>query len=93
MCVYTHHFFVAVARSLEIAYKETHGVKGIDLDRFAVPPRTFANVSVNPANSGFCTPVCLPAGLLNASVCRQGQWNPVLCHGEKRVWHPSLALT
>ena len=64
-----------VDRSLEIVFSESHGLKGIDIDRFVVPPRAFANVSVNPSNEGFCIPAsnCLPAGLLNASVCRQGQ--------------------
>ncbi|XP_076446440.1 lysosome membrane protein 2-like isoform X2 [Babylonia areolata] len=63
-----------LCRSLEIQYSKEYGLKGIDVYRFIVPPMTFANVSVNPDNEGFCTPStnCLPAGLLNASVCRDG---------------------
>ena len=67
--------FYIIFRSLEIHYSSSYGLKGIDLTRFVVPPIAFANVSVNPSNLGFCTPEsnCLPAGLLNASSCRQGQ--------------------
>ncbi|KAL8605528.1 hypothetical protein ACOMHN_031465 [Nucella lapillus] len=61
-----------LCRSLQIQYTHGYGLKGIDVDRFVVPPLTFANVSANPYNQGFCTPHCLPAGLLNASVCKAG---------------------
>ncbi|KAK7097188.1 lysosome membrane protein 2-like [Littorina saxatilis] len=63
-----------LCRSLEIVHTKDYTLKGIDLRRFIVPPRTFANVSTNPYNKGFCTPEsnCLPSGVLNASVCKQG---------------------
>lgn len=49
-------------------------VRGIELDKFVAPDIMFANATVNPYNEGFCTSDCLPSGLLNVSVCRQGEY-------------------
>lgn len=63
-----------ICRSIYTVYQKSVTLKGIDLMRYAVPPRVFLNHKKNPDNEGFCSPkgVCLPSGLLNVSSCRQG---------------------
>lgn len=61
-------------RSLYALYDEDVTVKGIPGYRFSPPNKVFANMSVNPANAGFCVPAgnCLGSGVLNVSSCKQG---------------------
>ncbi|BFZ15099.1 hypothetical protein BsWGS_18137 [Bradybaena similaris] len=61
-----------LCRSLGLEYQTVVNVRGIELDKFVAPDIMFANATVNPYNKGFCTSDCLPSGLLNVSVCRQG---------------------
>ncbi|XP_062268681.1 lysosome membrane protein 2c [Platichthys flesus] len=63
-----------LCRSLYTLYEGDVTVKGINGYRFVPPSDVFANMSVNPANAGFCVPAgkCLGSGLLNVSVCKQG---------------------
>ncbi|XP_053317639.1 lysosome membrane protein 2 [Spea bombifrons] len=63
-----------LCRSLETVYERTEKVNKIPVFRFAPSSKTFANVSVNPENAGFCVPAgnCLPSGLLNVSKCKGG---------------------
>nr|XP_020461709.1 lysosome membrane protein 2-like [Monopterus albus] len=63
-----------LCRSLYAVYEEDVTVKGIPGYRFIPPSEVFANLSVNPANMGFCVPAgnCLGSGLLNVSSCKQG---------------------
>ncbi|CAB1447869.1 unnamed protein product [Pleuronectes platessa] len=63
-----------LCRSLYALYEGDVTVKGINGYRFVPPSEVFANMSVNPANAGFCVPAgkCLGSGLLNVSVCKQG---------------------
>nr|KAG5697773.1 hypothetical protein BaRGS_026730 [Batillaria attramentaria] len=67
-------FSAQLCRSVEIAYTSTYKLKGIEVARFTIPQHVLGNVTENPENQGFCTPHedCLPGGLLNASVCREG---------------------
>ncbi|XP_041815777.1 lysosome membrane protein 2c [Chelmon rostratus] len=63
-----------LCRSLYALYDEDVTVKGIPGYRFSPPNKVFANMSVNPANAGFCVPAgnCLGSGVLNVSSCKQG---------------------
>ncbi|KAJ8261386.1 hypothetical protein COCON_G00171090 [Conger conger] len=63
-----------LCRSIYAQYEKDLSVRGIPAYRFVPPSAVFANVSVNPANTGFCVPAgkCLASGLLNVSVCKQG---------------------
>ncbi|XP_038139578.1 lysosome membrane protein 2c [Cyprinodon tularosa] len=63
-----------LCRSLYAVYTDDMIVKGIPGYRFAPPFEVFANLTVNPANTGFCVPAgnCLGSGLLNVSMCKQG---------------------
>uniref|UniRef100_A0A1A7YQ99 Scavenger receptor class B, member 2 n=1 Tax=Iconisemion striatum TaxID=60296 RepID=A0A1A7YQ99_9TELE len=63
-----------LCRSLYALYTEDVMVKGILGYRFVPPKEVFANLTVNPANTGFCVPAgnCLGSGVLNVSVCKQG---------------------
>ncbi|XP_047228869.1 lysosome membrane protein 2c isoform X1 [Girardinichthys multiradiatus] len=63
-----------LCRSLYAVYTNDVTVKGISGYRFVPPFEVFANVTVNPANAGFCVPAgnCLGSGLLNVSLCKQG---------------------
>ncbi|XP_063314766.1 lysosome membrane protein 2 [Pelobates fuscus] len=63
-----------LCRTLPTVYESSRTVKDIPVYRFAPSQNTFANVSVNPDNAGFCVPAgnCLPSGLLNVSKCKQG---------------------
>ncbi|XP_023257267.1 lysosome membrane protein 2-like [Seriola lalandi dorsalis] len=63
-----------LCRSLYALYEEDVTVKGIHGYRFAPPSEVFANMTVNPANAGFCVPAgnCLGSGVLNVSGCKQG---------------------
>ena len=49
-------------------------MKGLPGYRFSPPSKVFANLTVNPANAGFCVPAgnCLGSGVLNVSACKQG---------------------
>lgn len=64
-----------LCRSLYLVYSDTistyHDIK---LLGFSTELKFFANASVNPDNGGFCTPAgnCLPAGVLNLTVCLGG---------------------
>uniref|UniRef100_A0A672JGL5 Lysosome membrane protein 2-like n=1 Tax=Salarias fasciatus TaxID=181472 RepID=A0A672JGL5_SALFA len=55
-----------LCRSLYAAYEDDVTVKGIPGYRFSPPSEVFANLTVNPANAGFCVcfmlrnPVCSP---------------------------------
>lgn len=62
-------FSTDLTRSLSLTYQKEEKLHGITLYKFYAPPHTFANVSINPLNAGFCTPLgqCLPSGLLNMS--------------------------
>ncbi|GLD55240.1 lysosome membrane protein 2-like protein [Lates japonicus] len=63
-----------LCRSLYALYEEDVTVKGIPGYRFVPPSEVFANLTVNPANAGFCVPAgnCLGSGVLNVSGCKQG---------------------
>ncbi|XP_022617927.1 lysosome membrane protein 2-like [Seriola dumerili] len=63
-----------LCRSLYALYEEDVTVKGIHGYRFTPPSEVFANMTVNPANAGFCVPAgnCLGSGVLNVSGCKQG---------------------
>ncbi|XP_036973688.1 lysosome membrane protein 2c [Acanthopagrus latus] len=63
-----------LCRSLYAVYAEDVNVKGIPGYRFSPPSEVFANLTVNPANAGFCVPAgnCLGSGVLNVSGCKQG---------------------
>uniref|UniRef100_A0A3Q1CBR8 Scavenger receptor class B, member 2c n=1 Tax=Amphiprion ocellaris TaxID=80972 RepID=A0A3Q1CBR8_AMPOC len=63
-----------LCRSLYALYEDEVTVKGISGYRFSPPSEVFANVTVNPANAGFCVPAgnCLGSGVLNVSTCKQG---------------------
>lgn len=63
-----------LCRSLYALYEEDVTVKGIPGYRFVPPSEVFANMTVNPANTGFCVPAgnCLGSGVLNVSGCKQG---------------------
>ncbi|XP_073333802.1 lysosome membrane protein 2c [Pagrus major] len=63
-----------LCRSLYALYEEDVNVKGIPGYRFSPPSEVFANMTVNPANAGFCVPAgnCLGSGVLNVSGCKQG---------------------
>ncbi|XP_070552516.1 platelet glycoprotein 4-like [Ptychodera flava] len=71
-----HYVYTAVVcRSLGAQYEKLSTVKGIRSNKFHIPERAFANISVEPDNVGFCTPDkhhCLPNGLLNISNCQHG---------------------
>ncbi|XP_029941472.1 lysosome membrane protein 2c [Salarias fasciatus] len=63
-----------LCRSLYAAYEDDVTVKGIPGYRFSPPSEVFANLTVNPANAGFCVPAgnCLGSGVLNISTCKEG---------------------
>ncbi|NP_001088246.1 uncharacterized protein LOC495077 [Xenopus laevis] len=63
-----------LCRSIYAVYESSENIKDISVFRFSPPASVFANVSVNPQNEGFCVPAgnCLPSGLLNVSICKQG---------------------
>ncbi|XP_012731864.2 lysosome membrane protein 2c [Fundulus heteroclitus] len=63
-----------LCRSLYAVYTDDVAVKGIPGYRFSPPFEVFANLTLNPANAGFCVPAgnCLGSGLLNVSACKQG---------------------
>ncbi|KAK7097192.1 lysosome membrane protein 2-like [Littorina saxatilis] len=67
-------FSSQLCRSLELSYLKSSELKDIDLARFTIPHRVLDDVNHNPDNRGFCTPKnsCLPAGLINASICQGG---------------------
>ncbi|KAM8938671.1 lysosome membrane protein 2 [Pelodytes ibericus] len=67
-------FSTDLCRSLNTVYERSGIVKGVPVYRFTPSSKTFANVSVNPENVGYCVPAgnCLPAGLLNVSNCKKG---------------------
>ncbi|KAE8630968.1 hypothetical protein XENTR_v10001036 [Xenopus tropicalis] len=63
-----------LCRSIYAVYESSENIKDISVFRFSPPASVFANVSVNPQNKGFCVPEgnCLPSGLLNVSICKEG---------------------
>ncbi|XP_061590255.1 lysosome membrane protein 2c [Cololabis saira] len=63
-----------LCRSLYAVYEDDVTVNGIPGYRFILPDEVFANLTVNPANKGYCVPAgnCLGSGLLNVSACKQG---------------------
>lgn len=63
-----------LCRSIYIRYEKDVSVRGIPAYRFVPPSEVFGNLTVNPANAGFCVPAgnCLASGLLNVSMCKQG---------------------
>ncbi|XP_069781585.1 lysosome membrane protein 2-like isoform X2 [Narcine bancroftii] len=63
-----------ICRSLYSTFEQQLSVKRIPVFRFVLPSEVFANVSENPANSGFCVPSgnCMGSGVLNVSLCKQG---------------------
>ncbi|CAJ1070792.1 lysosome membrane protein 2 [Xyrichtys novacula] len=63
-----------LCRSIYAVFQEDVSLKGIPGLRFSPPSEVFANLTVNPANAGFCVPAgnCLGSGVLNVSVCKQG---------------------
>ncbi|XP_027880667.1 lysosome membrane protein 2c [Xiphophorus couchianus] len=69
-----HMFSSDLCRSLYAIYTNDVTVKNIPGYRFVPPFEVFANMTVNPANAGFCVPSgnCLGSGLLNVSMCKQG---------------------
>ena len=62
-------------RSLFATFEEEVTVRGLPGYRFVPPSRVFASPTVNPDNAGFCVPLgnCLSSGVLNVSVCKQGE--------------------
>lgn len=69
-----YFFNTDMCRSIYLTYKEDSSVKGIDTYKFVIPPEVFLDYHHEPDNGGFCTPLgkCLPSGLLNCTVCRNG---------------------
>ncbi|XP_020485537.2 lysosome membrane protein 2c [Labrus bergylta] len=63
-----------LCRSLYAVFEEDVSVQGIPGYRFSPPSEVFANMTLNPANTGFCVPTgnCMGSGVLNVSVCKQG---------------------
>ncbi|KAG9480654.1 hypothetical protein GDO78_012231 [Eleutherodactylus coqui] len=63
-----------LCRSIFAVYEASDNVKGIPVYRFTPPAKVFANITINPGNAGFCVPEgnCLPSGLLNVSMCKEG---------------------
>ncbi|XP_060916733.1 lysosome membrane protein 2c [Labrus mixtus] len=63
-----------LCRSLYAVFEEDVSVQGIPGYRFSPPSEVFANMTLNPANTGFCVPAgnCMGSGVLNVSVCKQG---------------------
>ncbi|XP_059213940.1 lysosome membrane protein 2c [Centropristis striata] len=63
-----------LCRSLYAEYEGDVTVKGIPGYRFSPPSKVFANMTLNPANAGFCVPAgkCMGSGVLNVSTCKQG---------------------
>nr|XP_006626722.1 PREDICTED: lysosome membrane protein 2 [Lepisosteus oculatus] len=59
-----------ICRSLYVTFEKEVYIKDLPALRFVVPKEVFAN---STENEGFCVPPgnCLPAGLLNVSVCKQ----------------------
>lgn len=71
-------FFHKCLRSLYTVYSDTiYTYHNIKLLGFSPDAKFFQNASQNPDNAGFCTPAgnCLPAGVLNLTLCLQGLLN------------------
>lgn len=68
------HLFIFssdICRSLHTIYEKQYTLRNIALNRYIPPDDLFTTGDVNPENKGFCTPKCLPSGLLNVSRCQQ----------------------
>ncbi|KAJ8298098.1 hypothetical protein KUTeg_024629, partial [Tegillarca granosa] len=63
-----------ICRSIYMEYEGDTTTRGIDTYKFGVPPVVFLDYKHNPDNAGYCSPKgnCLPSGLLNCSICREG---------------------
>ncbi|XP_014778407.1 lysosome membrane protein 2 [Octopus bimaculoides] len=64
-------FSTDICRSVHATFDKKLRVHDIPVYRYTPPADLFATGDVEPANKGFCTPNCLPSGLLNVSKCHQ----------------------
>ncbi|CAI9722449.1 membrane 2-like [Octopus vulgaris] len=64
-------FSTDICRSVHATFDKKLTVHDIPVNRYTPPPDLFATGDIEPANKGFCTPNCLPSGLLNVSKCHQ----------------------
>lgn len=60
-----------ICRSINTIYEKQYKLHNIVVNRYIPPSDLFTTGDINPANKGFCTPKCLPSGLLNVSQCQQ----------------------
>ncbi|XP_019621692.1 PREDICTED: lysosome membrane protein 2-like isoform X1 [Branchiostoma belcheri] len=66
-------FSTDICRSVEGEFIRESSVRGIPTYRYEAPERLFQSGDINPANKCYCqNQACLPSGLLNISICKQG---------------------